>query len=124
MSSIGSMLFPVPNPFRPNRTTHQQSISTPTPPTRPTGTYRATLPRTNATTPYSTHAKRVVVAMNPGPAMPLPGNRPTPLLASTARAATTNTPIAPGRQTAFQDYTGKSMGSESGHFARVKGFTS
>lgn len=30
----------------------------------------------------------------------------------------------PGRSTAFHDYTGSSVGSESGHYARVKGFTS
>lgn len=139
-------VHPLPHPFRPNRT--QPLPPTPTPPARPVqppAPYRTSIVRQAA---YSASARPVRVTIHPGPG-PNPLNRPVPILASPAPQTpaplpapqqgiplpTAGRPIIPTSATtarmptlrppdAFHDYTGSSMGSESGHFARVKGMRS
>lgn len=103
-----SWLAPVPSPFRPNRTTHSMFQPPPSLQPRPPAPYRATTPRV-APVPNVSRGpgRRIGVTIHPGPG-PMASNRP----------------VTPGRPTAFSDYTGKSVGSESGHLARVKGFRS
>lgn len=104
-SNIPIAKFPVPSPYRPNRTTPNRPAPDPQAPTirpNPPAPLRNTVPRVGAM-PVSTAGRRVSVTLRPG---------------------AQNAPSTPGRPTAFSDYTGKSMGNPSGHYARVKGFGS